>query len=88
MRSGEGPGCGSRSTHYRVPEELVTKGEYRLTSLLLTVPGMLQKKILVVDDDAYVRTLVMKVLNGRGQSPCQPSMSGRRWISCSNMTST
>ena len=84
MRSGEGPGCGSRSTHYRVPVESVTKGEYRLTSLLLTVPGMLQKKILVVDDDAYVRTLVMKVLNGRGQ----PSMPGRRWISCSNMTST
>ena len=24
------------------------------------------KKILVVDDDAYVRTLVVKILNGRG----------------------
>ncbi|HJP34152.1 MAG TPA: response regulator [Candidatus Latescibacteria bacterium] len=27
---------------------------------------MIPKKILVVDDDAYVRTLVVKILNGRG----------------------
>ena len=27
---------------------------------------MLQKKILVVDDDAYVRALVVKILNGSG----------------------
>lgn len=27
---------------------------------------MTQKKILVVEDDAYVRTLVVKILNGRG----------------------
>lgn len=26
----------------------------------------MQKRILVVDDDAYVRTLVVKILNGRG----------------------
>ena len=48
---------------------------------------MLQKKILVVDD-AYVRALVVKILNGSGYLAIPAVDAWWRWISWGSRTST